>query len=359
MRKKKEEIRDIYRGSERDFEKDYTPQVASERLAERQRDLRRSQLAVLFLGGLGIVLAVALVFLVVHTLLNEQVLAEKSAVAAQHVLPEESLWVMDYQRVDSPEIEEAAGAKPVSLKWIKTAAHHVIAGQQALYLNDRESALDQFRKVVEIYPDIRGLRGAMGTLYRQNKEYRQAAESFEQSLKEEESFDVVNDLGLAYIDLQEYTKAESFLKRALDLRPANPACYKNLAVLYQKMKRDNDAIYYFEKYIDMQPGDLNVMQEYGLYLTRLQRWKEAADLLSKLTQEVTDVAPPYFLLAQAKVQDRRPDLAIAALKRGIQLVDPQLAMEWISREEFNPLRGSAEFRNLVDQLQSQTVSPKP
>ncbi|MCC7299760.1 MAG: hypothetical protein IT583_01620, partial [Verrucomicrobia bacterium] len=138
----------------------------------------------------------------------------------------------------------------------------------------------------------------------------------------------------------------------LELRPESPGCHKNLAVLYRKMKLDSKAIYHFEKYLDLNPGDLDSMQTYALYLTELGRWKDAATFLTKLTQEVTDVAPIYFLLAQVQVQNGQQDKALAALKRGVQLVDPEMAMAWMSNKEFNDLRNSGGFKSLVDQLKT-------
>ena len=362
MHKKKNEIRDIYQGSDHNLDDDFTPQVAQELLEERQRDLHRSRIVSLFFGSLVIILSVALVAVVTGNFLSEQKPAKKirtegGAFVPRYALPSDALWVMDYQQVASQsEHDEKPGRKPLSTKWVKNAAYHIIMGQQALSVNDLKQALEQFQKVVEIYPDIEGLHRAMGQLYLQNQEYSLAAAHLEKALQEEESSDVVNNLGTAYIGTEEYDKAELNLKKALALHPESPGCHKNLAVLYRKMKRDNEAVFHFEKYIDLQPNDMDTMQTYAIYLTKLGRWKEAADFLTKLTQEVTDVAPVYFLLAQVQVQNGQSDKAIIALKRGIQLIDPQLALAWMGRDEFNAVRGSGDFKNLVDQLEIATVS---
>jgi tetratricopeptide (TPR) repeat protein len=363
MQKKKDEIRDIYQSSERDLEKDFTPQIARERLEERQRDLRRSHIISLFFGSLVIVLSVSLVAVVIRNFLSERTPSKKiqtkeTVFIPSYTLPTDALWVMDYRTVSSQlDNDGEPGPKPLSTKWVKNAAYHIIIGQQALAMNDPKQALEHFQKVVAAYPDIEGLRGSMGQLYLQSQEYALAAQHLEKALKEEETFDTVNGLGAAYIGTEEYDKAEKNLKRALELRPEAAGSHKNLASLYRKMKRDNEAVFHFEKYIDLQPNDLDTMQTYALYLTKLGRWKDAADFLTKLTQNVTDVAPIYFLLAQVQVQNGQPDKAIAALKRGVQLIDPQLALAWMSREEFNKVRGSGDFKTLVDQLEIATVSP--
>jgi Tfp pilus assembly protein PilF len=363
MHKRKDEIRDIYQGGDKNLEDDFTPQIRQERLEERQRDVRRAQMFSLLLGSLVIVLSVTLAAVVIRGFLSERNPAPKSKVTdvpfiPRYSLPSDALWVMDYQQVaEQLDHDEKKGAKPLSTKWVKNVAYHIIMGQQALSMNDSKQALEHFLKVVEVYPDIEGLHQAMGQLYIQSQEYALAAQHLEKALLEAESFEVVNNLGAAYIGTEEYDKAEKNLMRASALRPEAPGCHKNLAVLYRKMKRDNDAVSHFEKYIDLQPNDLDTMQTYAMYLTKLGRWKEAATFLTKLTQEVTDVAPIYFLLAQVQVQNGQPDKAIAALKRGVQLVDPQLALAWMGRDEFNTVRGSGDFKNLVDQLEIATVSP--
>lgn len=362
MSRNKDELRDIYRSDTPDFERDFTPQVAKDLIEQRQRDLRRSRFISLFFGLLVIVLSVAITFIVIREYVTVSTAPERSKDADQtyiprYTLPSDSTWVMDYRRVEG-ELDPLAepGPKPLSTKWVKKAAYHIIMGQQALAINEPAKALENFQQVVDIYPDMEGIHRAMGMLFLERSEYAQAVEHLEKAVKEEELFDVVNNLGTAYIGLENYEAAERNLLRALTLQPESPGCHRNLAVLYRKMGRDDQAVFHFEKYLDLRPGDLDTMQTYALYLTKLGRWKEAADFLTALTKEVTDVAPIYFLLAQVQIQNGDEAKAVAALQRGIQLIDPNLALAWMSREEFNTVRDSGEFKKLVDELEIAAVS---
>lgn len=362
MSRNKDDLRDIYQSNSPDFERDFTPQVAKEIIEERQRDLRRSRFTSFFFGALVVLLSLLLTFVVIREYLAVSTAPQKSGTEEEtyiprYTLPSDSTWVMDYHRVESElDVNEEPGPKPLSAKWVKKAAYHIIMGQQALAINEPEQALENFQQAVGIYPDMKGIHRAMGMLFLERNDYTNAVEYLEKALKEEVLFDVVNNLGTAYIGLEEYDKAEENLVRALALQPESPGCHRNLAVLYRKMKRDDEAVYHFEKYLDLRPGDLDTMQTYALYLTKLGRWKEAADFLTALTKEVTDVAPIYFLLAQVQIQNGQEDKAVAALQRGIQLIDPKLALAWMSREEFNAVRDSSEFKTLVDQLEIATVS---
>lgn len=362
MHKRKETIRDIYQGENQDFEKDFTPQVAKEITQERQRDARRSQLLSFFLWGLVALLTIALVAVVIYDFLPTSNIApelpsEDTTYIPRHTLPTDATWVMEYQNaVSTMDEQDTPGPKPFSTKWVKNAAYHIIMGQQALAIQAPDEALTHFSRVVEIYPDMQGLHRVMGMLYLQREEFALAADHLEKALAEKEEFDVLNNLGTAYIGTEAYETAEKHLQRALELQPENPGCHKNLAILYRKMEQDDKAVFHFEKYIDLRPSDLDTMQTYALYLTKLGRWEEAASFLTTLTQDVTNVAPIYFLLAQVQVQNGHEDQAIAALQRGIQLIDPDLALAWMSRQEFNNVRNSGKFKGLVDQLEISKVS---
>lgn len=360
--KKNNELRDIYQSENKDFEKDFTPQVAQEIIEQRQRDLLRSRVLSMSFGGLAVILSVALITVALRDFLSERkitkpVPAKETSYIPRYTLPTETAWVMDYKEASERSgLPDEPGEKPLSTKWVKKAAYHVIMGQQALAINEPEEALKNFQEVVSIYPDIEGIHRAMGMLYVQEEKFDLAAEHLELALKEEETFDVVNNLGTAYIGTETYDLAEKYLLRALDLQPESPICHKNLAVLYQKMDRGDDATFHFEKYIDLRPDDLETMQTYALYLTKQGRWEDAAVFLNRLTEEVTDVAPIYFLLAQVQVQNGQQDQAITALKRGIQLVDPSLALAWMNRSEFNTVRELDDFKRVVDELEIATVS---
>ncbi len=360
--KKKDELRDIYQSDSHDFEKDFTPQVTQEIIEQRQRDLKRTRIASLFFGGIALVVSIVLITLVIRDFLSERDITKKvpskeTSFIPRHTLPSDATWVMDYQQVaDQMDPEDILAEKPLSTKWVKKAAYHIIMGQQALALNELDSALEHFQKVVEIYPEIEGLHRSLGMLYIEREEYEKAAENLEKALVEKELFDVVNNLGTAYIGTKEYEKAEKHLLRALEIQPESPICHKNLGVLYRKMERVDSAIFHFEKYVDLRPGDLDTLQIYALYLTKLARWEQAAEFLTELTREVTDVAPIYFLLAQVQVQNNQQDQAMAALQRGIQLIDPDLALAWMSSKEFNTVRNSSGFKTLVDQLEIASVS---
>jgi predicted Zn-dependent protease len=117
------------------------------------------------------------------------------------------------------------------------------------------------------------------------------------------------------------------------------------------MERPDEAVHAFEQYLDLRPLDTDTQHSFALYLTKLGRWNQAANLLEELTREITDVPVLYFLLAQVEMHNNRPEKAMAALQRGVQLSDPGAALAYMDREEFERLRASDEFQLMIRTLQ--------
>ena len=205
MHKKKDERRDIYQGSSHDLEKDFTPQVVQEQLEMRQRELRQSRVASLFFGTIALILSMILIVIVIRDFMSTHKPADKTRIAEKpytpgYSLPEESFWVMDYKQAAPPaESDAKPGSKPLSSSRVKAAAYHIIMGQQAMSINATDQALEHFQKVIEIYPDIKGLYLALGMLHLKREEYAVAAQQLEKAVQEEEVFDAVANLGAAYI----------------------------------------------------------------------------------------------------------------------------------------------------------------
>jgi len=351
--KRKDELRNIYRRDHGDLEKTLTAPVAKKFLAEKQQSLANAQLLAASLGGLAIFLAVALAAITLRTFSKERAIrksgdSERSVYAPRRTLPAETPWVTVDFSVHTNEV--VPGEKPLSAQWIKTAAYHLNEGFQALRNSDTPTALVHLNEVLEIYPSIQEFHLSVGSLYLQNQAFGLAAKHLESALEEKETFFVVDSLGEAYIGLQQYPQAEKQLLRALELQPENSGCHKKLAQLYRTMKQDTSALFHFEKYFNLTPDDFTTMQTYASYLIELGQKKEAAVVLTKLTEGIPDVAPIYFVLARLQIETGETDAAIKNLEKGAELTDSAVALKWLSSETFNPLRGKREFTALIERL---------
>ncbi len=359
---KRQHLQDIY-ATDQSQRDDYTPQVSNEVLEERKREIRRHQFTSFFLGMTVLVLLVVLVFLVVKEYLNILKDATPPAPIAQqyiprHSLPAEDQWVLDLNRNDADPSWSGEGERPFNALWLKKAAFNIIMAEQAEELgkNDKGSlaqAAKYYEQALEILPDLEGIRVPLGMVYFKLGKMNKALELLEDAPDRVLTFNILNNLGAACIEAEAYDRAEEYLKRSLELKPTYAEALKNLALLYKKIDQPEKATKAYEEYLDQRPLDNGTRYDFALYLTKIGNWKLAAEQLRTLSDEVTDDQVIYFLLARAENKLDNTEAATDALRRGIQLADPKLAIGWMDEEEFDQLRNTEEFQSLMKYVQQQ------
>lgn len=356
---KRQHLQDIY-ATDRSAKDDFTPQVSVEVLEERKRQIRRHQFTNFVLGLLVLVLSVSLVYVVVHEYIEIQSVGSSPASIAQGYIPRyslgsESQWVLDFpDNYGSPEWN-GTGERPFNSGWVRKAAFNLILAEQAAGIGENEVAAKHYENALEILPGIEGVKAPLSALYFHMEDFDKALVLLEDASEADLTPEMLNNLGAACIHAEAYDRAESYLKQAIEMKPTYAEPQKNLAVLYKEQERKDDAVIAYEKYIDLRPMDVDTQHSLALYLTKLGRWKHAAELLERLTMQITDVPVLYFLLAQVEMHNNRPERAMAALQRGVQLTDSSSALAYMDSNEFEQLRVSDEFQLMIRALEK----PKP
>jgi tetratricopeptide (TPR) repeat protein len=359
---KRQHLQDIYTTdhAKRD---DYTPQVSTEVIEERKREIRRHQFTSFVLGSTVLILLVALVFVVVKEYIDILKDTTPPTPIAQeyiprHSLPSEAQWVLDLHRNYADPTWNGEGERPFNKEWLKKAAYNIIMAEQAEELGKGnpeayKQAAQYYEQALEILPDLGGVRVPLGLVYFRLGQMDKALDLLEDAPDRDLTFDILNNLGIACINAKAYERAEEYLKRSLDLKPAYADALKNLAQLYKKMERPDEATRAYEQYLDQRPLDSDTRYDFALYLTKVGKWELAARQLRDLTKQVSDDHTMYFLLARAENKLGNADAANDALRRGIQLVDPKLAIAWMDDAEFDQLRNTEEFQALMKYVQQE------
>jgi len=348
---KRQHLQDIY-STDQSAKDDYTPQVSSEIVEERKREIRRHQFIGFLLGSTILILAVALVYVVVReymTILNES--SAPAPITQEYIprysLPAESQWALDFSRTYADPVWVGEGERPFNSTWVKKAAFNLILAEQAYGVGEFDEAAEYYENALEILPDLEGVKVPLGMSYFKLNQFDKALDLLENATAADLTFDILNNLGAACIEAKAYAKGEEYLKRTLELKPAYAEALKNLAILYQKQNKEEEACRTFEQYLDLRPLDTDTRHNFALYLTKVGNWELAAEQLRKLTDEITDEANLYRLLAQVEVKLGNDKAAIAAFQRASQLTDPKLALGWMSEEEFDRLRQDEDFQALM------------
>ncbi len=243
------------------------------------------------------------------------------------------------------------GKIPLTANWVKQAAYYLLKAEKSFKDEMYDEALDNYNKALRIMPDIEGISRYIGLIYLREKNYSAAASMFEQVTKEEEiTYGLANNLGVSYLALEDFKKAEESLLLATKLNTHYAIAFYNLATLYSRTGNLPKAAYYYEQYLELKPDDLAVAQTYAMLLVRQEKWNQAIVLLKQLSQAAPDVAPILFRLAEAYSHVQNPTAALEALHQAIALVDPRKALSWMSRPEFDLLRNDPGFKQLITEL---------
>ncbi len=351
---KRQHLQDIY-ASDRNVRDDFTPQVSSEAIEEHKRDIRKQQMTSFLLGSMVLVLSLALVWIVIREYIEITSLPPSPTPITQEYIPRHSLssesqWVLDFSASYAEPEWNGEGERPLSALWIQKAAYNLILAKQAAELGEFRKAATHYENVLEIFPDIEGVKVPLGTLYFRLEAYEDALALLKDVPESDLTPEVLNNLGAACINANAYEDAEAYLTQSILLKPTYAESQKNLALLYKEQEREEEAVDAFEKYIDLRPADIDMQHTFALYLTKLGRWEPAATLLHKLVQDIPDVPVLYYLLAQVETHNGRHQEAFAALQRYIQLSDPNAALAYMDSEEFDQLRESNEFQEMLQAL---------
>ena len=354
MKKADTAVRDIYRS--KDPSQDSAPVHETEDLIARA--LRRQWFFNLFVSLLILILfsALTVAFITDYLAVPEEAApaGKKAPYIASYTLPAEEQWALEYQQIASQaDTSEPAGPKPVSSKWVKNAAFHIIMGEQASRINNLIAAKDHLEAAILTFPTITGINGYLGTVYLKQQYFEKAVASLKKALEEDPSAAVLNNLGVAYLGLGEYKQAEALLRKVLQQRPDLAGCYKNLALLYQKTDRTHEAIASFEKYFLLNPQDTGLITNYVSYLTGSGRIRDALDFLDRI--EGADSLAVQLLLAKTAARDNDAERAVRALLEAARFITPRQMMTEMHNPVFDKIAQSAPFETLINQLEMATV----
>ena len=274
---------------------------------------------------------------------------------ATYTLPYDEQWALEYRQAASQaDLGESTGSKAFSTKWVKNAAYHTIMGVQALQANDLTAAQGHFEVAARTFPAMTGIQRLLGEVYLKRQYFEKAVTSLQKALEEDPSVDVLNNLGVAYMGVEDYVRAETLLRQAIQQQPELTGCYKNLALLYQKTARTNEAVASFEKYFSLNPQDTVLIQSYVAYLIEVGCGRAAIDFLEQL--KGADPLTIHLLLAKTAAQQEDAELAVRALREASRFTTPRHAIAEMHDPAFDKIARAEPFEALLHRLELAAVS---
>lgn len=255
----------------------------------------------------------------------------------------------DWEGPDQPPPD--GGPYPLTARWIQEAARYLGRAEQAFAAGDWRDAARHYESALTIMPDIEGLSAPIGLSYLRLQEFGPAADAFMEALaRGMDSAAIRNNLAVALMAQERYPEAEQELRAAVELDGEYLPARHNLALLYFRTGQLDEAADAFRELLKRETLNPDALHLFAVTLLRLEAWDEAAAVLAENARRYPEAPSIRFRLAEAYAQASNSDAAMDALREAVRLVDARLAMRWISRSEYDPLRPLPAFSGLVEEL---------
>lgn len=130
-------------------------------------------------------------------------------------------------------------------------------GKNFVNMGFPESSLSHFDRALELSPekeDLPYIYSFKATSLKDMGQYKEAIATLQKGLAEdEERPDMHNTMGVCLFKLNEFEKAITHFKRAIDLNPASGIDYANIGVNYKRLGKNQEAIEYFTVALTIDP----------------------------------------------------------------------------------------------------------
>lgn len=150
-------------------------------------------------------------------------------------------------------------------------------------LGEKEGALRQFDRALELDPRLSEAWFEKGVITSDQGDWSKAADMFQRALlRSTNSAPAHLELGEMFLRMGDFEKAVSELKTVLQLDSQNAGAHQGLGLVYLQQGKLAYAADEFRRALEIQPGSLRVEKGLALSLAYQHRWVEAAELLRKL-----------------------------------------------------------------------------
>ena len=131
-------------------------------------------------------------------------------------------------------------------------------GRSHMLAGDADTALTHFCQALDLNPaaeDIPGIQSAIGQIFKDRGQYREALQAFEEGLAlDSERTDILNLAGFCHFKLDEHEKAVERFAAILALDPSSAIDYANMAANYRAMGQIQKALYYYQQALAIDPA---------------------------------------------------------------------------------------------------------
>jgi tetratricopeptide (TPR) repeat protein len=187
--------------------------------------------------------------------------------------------------------------KAISYDFLYSAGHYNLALLYEEIKNDLKDALVEAKIALEFEPTPSHTALVM-LIYDELGQPTQSLR-YENELLSMSNIDAssYNSLGLKYMDANNYSKAEIYLRKAIATDPTMPNPYNNLGIVLASTNRIDEAESSYQKAIQLNPEYANAYSNLGIIYTDKKQYQTAIDTFKKAIQLNPNLWRPYQCIA--------------------------------------------------------------
>jgi Flp pilus assembly protein TadD len=185
----------------------------------------------------------------------------------------------------------------------------LVLGSKAVTGAEIETALEVYRRAMEVDPKNPKVYLAMGKLWVMLGQKKQAHEFFEKTIDLDPKSELAHfQLGLILRSEGKLRHAEQMFLKALDLDPNNPKVYNNLGVCLLEQERFQQAVVYLNKALEIDPEHIEARYNLAMSLWGLGKTDDAVGQYYHVLQLKPKWAKAANSLAWILATDRNRDI---------------------------------------------------
>lgn len=186
--------------------------------------------------------------------------------------------------------------------------------QAAKARGDLTTAIEKYRAMLKLSPDLAAAYNNLGVLYFQTRDYTKASQAFEAGLKRDASMSPsLVLLGLSYFELGEFGRARPVLERAVRAMPEDEQAQLYLGLALEKTGEGESAATVLQTLLKKNPKDLEALYHLGKIYMAL-----AQETLQRLETAGPESYLTHLIAGEAQEQMEHYDQAVAQYRQAIQ-----------------------------------------
>ena len=187
--------------------------------------------------------------------------------------------------------------KAISYDFLYSAGHYNLALLYEEIKNDLKDALVEAKIALEFEPTPSHTALVM-VIYDEIGDSAQS-QKYENQLLSMSNIDAssYNSLGLKYMDSNNYSQAEIYLRKAIATDPTLPNPYNNLGIVLASTNRQDEAATSYQKAIQLNPEYANAYSNLGIIYTDKGQYQLAISTFQKAIQLNPNLYRPYQCIA--------------------------------------------------------------